>query len=224
MRRFGLALALLLVSLAVAAPTLADSLPILVGRGEVISGRGYSKWSVAWEQWSAALPRHAAPDNQSCISAGQRGPVWFLFGNAQPDEHVITRNCTVPAGRYLMLNLPSVTCSDAVRNDRFANTPRGLQRCARVFWHDIGDPHPRLVLDGTAITPPGYVVRTRAYAIHFPERNNVFGVRGQTHGMEAAAGFSAILRPLSPGTHKLVQGISYRGDINRVVIYRLTVG
>jgi hypothetical protein len=222
-RRFALVTALLLAVLT-AAPSLADSLPQLVGRGETIDGRGYSKWSVAWEQWRESLPIKAAPDDTSCITAGQKGPVWFLAGNTQAEEHVITRNCSVPAGRYLMLNLPSVTCSDVNPDDHFPTTPRGLQHCARVFWHYVGDAHPRLILDGTRITPSGYVVRTRAYPVHFPRRNNIYRVRGQTHGMEAAAGFSVILRPLTPGTHKITQGISYTSDINRVVIYRLTVG
>ena len=189
----------------------------------MIAGRGYSKWVVAWQRWRAELPIKAAPSTTSCISAGQRGPVWFLAGISQPYEHVITRNCSVPAGRYVMLDLPSVTCSDVVPDDRFPTTPRGLQGCARAFWHDVGDPRPRLVLDGTAIAPPGYVVRTRAFRIHFPARNNVFYAHGQTTGMMAADGFAVLLRPLAPGTHKVVQGISYQGDINRVVIYRLTL-
>lgn len=223
MLRFAVPVAAIAFALATAAGA-ADSPPALVGRGELVGGRGYSAWLVAWERWRAALPVKAAPDKQSCISAGQNGQVWFLGGIGQPDEHVITRNCSVPAGRYLMLGLPSLDCDDMHPVKSYPTTPRGLTRCGRAFWHAAGDPNPRLVLDGTRITPPGYMVWTRAFRVRFPARNNIFGLRGRTHGTMAARGFAVLLRPLAPGAHKIVQGISYRRDINRVVIYRLAVG
>jgi hypothetical protein len=202
----------------------ADAPGPLVGATEPVAGRSYTDWEVDWYRWSASLPV-VSTDYERCADAGQREPVWFLGGQANiGDKHVLTRNCSIPAGRYLMLGLPALSCSDIYPDRHFPSTARGLQRCARTLWHEFGAAHPQLILDGVPLKPASVRVSTPAFDIRMPATHNIFDAPGRTHGRLAVVGNVALLRPLSPGIHKLVQAIHYPWSFNRVVIYRLTVG
>jgi hypothetical protein len=137
---------------------------------------------------------------------------------------VITARCSIPASSYLMLGVPAVECTDVYRVPGFPSTARGLRRCARKYWRRYGDPRPRIVLDGTPLTPGGVRVAPPAFSVRMPADDNIFGAPGQTRATVALVAAPLLLRPLSPGPHKLVDAVRYRGTFDRVVIYRLTVG
>jgi hypothetical protein len=220
MRR--VALAVVLAALAVAQPAGAAESPI-TARDELVGGRDLASWQIAWNRWRLALPAMPAGIGRGCITADQRGPVWFLSGGGSSfDEHVVTIDCTVPAGSYLMTGLPETLCPDVLTDDPRLKTPRSLERCARRGWLDVGDRHPRLVLDGRAI-PNGYVVYTGVFRFTMPARGNVFqrvGIRG---GRAAAGAKVAIVKPLAPGHHTLIEGVKYANFHNQVTIFNLTV-
>lgn len=74
-------------------------------------GHSYSQWSVAFFQWVYSLPttHHPLFDTADC-SVGQRGDVWFLDGRLGGQGFPTTgRNCTVPAGTALFLDLAAST-------------------------------------------------------------------------------------------------------------------
>jgi hypothetical protein len=130
--------------------------------------------------------------------------------------------CTVPAGSYLFTGLPETLCSDALPNAESLTTPARITRCARNGWREVGDHAPRLVLDGKAI-PNGFGMHTPIFRFTMPERGNVFQRRGVRGGRAAAFGHVALIKPLAPGHHTLIQGVKYRDFHNQVLIYDLNV-
>jgi hypothetical protein len=150
--------------------------------------------------------------------------VWFLAGGSggSTDEHVVEVHCTVPAGRYLMLGVPALLCSDVVPTPGFATSATGLRRCARSSYEKYTDPHPRLVLDGQPI-PAGVVVHTPVFRFTMPAHDNVFDSPGVRRGRAASVGRAAMLRPLPPGSHTLISGVRYRITHNIVIVYKLDV-
>lgn len=217
MRR--LALAGLLALLIAAPPATAGDSPI-AARDEVVAGRDLTGWEVAYNQWRLALPSRVPGIGAGCISSGQPDGVWFLSGNGRSgDGHVISFDCTIPAGRHLFLGLPEIICSDALPG---VDTPWRIRRCARHGWSVAGDHAPRLVLDGKSL-PNGFTVHTPIFRFTMPAHGNVFRRPGQRHGRAAASARVALIRPLAPGKHTLIEGVKYRAFHNQVLVFNLTV-
>ena len=72
----------------------------VIPREQVAYGRTYADWTAAWWQWAFSIPLASNPlfDNGPC-TIGQSGPVFFLGGSFTTP--IVTRNCTVPAGKAL---------------------------------------------------------------------------------------------------------------------------
>jgi hypothetical protein len=206
-----------------AAPAAAQESPV-VGAAEQIGGRTLTSWAVSWNRWVIGFPRKMLEGSgTTCLpqpAAG--GPVWFLAAHGGQDAHVVSIECTVPAGSYLLLDTPEVECTDIFAAPGFPTTDRGLKRCASAYWRKLADRHPRLVLDGQAL-PHGPVVRPPAFRFSLP-RENIFRMPRASHGRAALVARATMLRPLAPGAHTLIQGVRYRGHHNTVVVYKLTVG
>ena len=217
-------LALGLTSMAVSFGS-ADAAPQsgpLVPRGGSVAGRGYGQWVAADWQWRLSQP-NTTPNKTSCITAGQRGPVWFLGGSGVKSR-VITRTCSIPTGRYLMLDSPSIECSTVEAPPFHAMTDAGLMRCAKAYWQRHQGTE-TVTLDGVRLQPPGYLGGTAAFAFKMPGHNNLLGVPGRTHGLAAVYGAASMLQPLSAGSHTLIQveAISH-ASVYYKIAYQLTVG
>jgi hypothetical protein len=199
----------------------AQATPLVPGGG-LVAGRGYGQWVIAAWQWRVSQP-DVTPARSSCFTAAQHGPVWFL-GGSDFKGSAITRMCTIPAGRYIMLDVPSVECSTVERPPFYARTDSGLVRCARTWWKKHAGEE-TLTLDGTTLEPPGYLGGTSAFSFTFPARNNYLHVRGHTDARGAIYGAATILRPLSPGPHTLVQVEAFAKTSYYVTTtYKLNVG
>jgi hypothetical protein len=216
----GLALTTAVVHVGVSAAASQPS-PLVSGAGSV-AGRGYGEWVVADWRWRASLP-DVTPDKTSCFTVSQHGPVWFL-GGSEFKGSSMTRTCTIPTGRYIMLDVPAAECSTAERPPFYARTDSGLVRCARTWWKKHAGEE-TLTLDGTKLEPPGYVGGTRVFSFTFPARNNYLHVGGRTRARGAIYGAATILRPLIPGPHTLVQVEAFANTSFYVTTtYKLTVG
>jgi hypothetical protein len=196
----------------------APASPVVPGNA-LVAGRGYGQWVVAAYRWRLSRPNRT-PNQTSCFTGGQHGPVWFL-GHGTLNATV---TCAIPAGRYLMMYTPSVDCSTVEPAPYHATTDTGLMRCAKRQWQR--DPGLLSVtLDGVSLRPAGYVGGTPAFGYRMPTHNNWEDAPGHTHGRMAVYGSASILRPLSPGTHRLVitSGGSHPADSSQVT-FQLTVG
>jgi hypothetical protein len=195
--------------------------PLVPGNGSV-AGRGYGQWvESAWRS-RTSLP-DVTSDRSSCLTTSQHGPVWFLGGSASKGSS-LTQTCTIRAGRYIMLDVPSVECSTAERPPFYARTDGGLVRCARTWWKKhVGEE--TLTLDGTKLEPPGYIGGTGVFSFTMPARNNYLHVRGHRRARGAIYGVATILRPLRPGPHTLVQVEAFANTSFYVTTtYKLIVG
>jgi hypothetical protein len=218
MRRVALAGLLVLLL----APQAAAQESPVVGRNETIGGRSLTQWTVAYDRWVLGFTETELTTDAGCLAAPTGGPVRFLGVSGPQDDHVLTANCTVPAGSYLLLAQPQVFCSDVTPLPRRWRGARGLERCASENWPKVADPHPRLVLDGQPIAT-GPVVRPRRFRVAVPPDDNVFASPGVRRANAAVVARPTLIRPLTPGTHTLIQGIHYRVTHNMVAVYNLTV-
>ena len=216
MRR--VALAGLLASLLAPAPAAAQESPV-VGPSELVGGRSLVQWQTAWSRWDFGLTNKALATEKECLPQPQPSPVRFLR-IPESQDHVTTVTCTVPAGTYLLLGEPEVFCTDIEPEPGYPQTARGLRRCALDFYRRLADPQPRVVLDGNPI-PNGYLVRTGALRLRL-RTDNYFGVSPRLI-RAAVVAHPALLRPLAPGQHTLIQGLRYRDTSNIVCVFKLTV-
>jgi hypothetical protein len=199
----------------------------LVPKGQRIAGRTYGQWAAAWERWRLSLSLdHAAASALACATAHQSGAVWFLGGDGGASAESV-RYCTIPAGRYLMVGVPTAECSTVEKLPFHATTNAGLQACARRFWiKTLGNgllAPDHLEVDGVTLTPPGFVVASPAFAFTMPRSDNFLQVSGHTHGRSAVYGEVAILRPLAAGTHTVIVPFDLLNPSQPTGTYRLTV-
>ena len=193
--------------------------PLIVPAGGHVGGFTYAQWEAkAWQRDIAHLRSHhaLAPSTLPCVTNGQHGPVWFLSGDLYDFGRTFTETCTVPAGRYVFIDYPSVECSTPPFH---AKTNAGLLRCARSFRPGASS----LAFDGQVLSPSGVVVATAVFGFSMPAKHNWLEVPGKTGGHAAAAGQGLMLGPLTPGVHTLVRVYQYPGALIRVVTYRLNV-
>jgi hypothetical protein len=202
------------VSAAAAQPS-----PLVPGNG-LVAGRGYGDWVAAGVQWRLSQRNHLSI-GASCRTSRQHGPVWFLRANVVKAS-VLT--CAIPAGRYVLNFAVEAECF-GVEPGLSKVTNAALIRCARNRWRR--DPWSEtLTLDGVNLQPTGYVGGTPAFSCKMPAHDNYAGAAGRTHGRAAVYGIASLLRPLSPGTHTLVeQAVDLRHPSSGwILTWHLTVG
>jgi hypothetical protein len=212
-----IALALAVIIGAGASTAASQPSPLVPGGGSV-AGRGYGQWVVAAWRWRLSLPG-VTSNRTSCLAAGQHGPVWFL-NESNTKASAITITCAIPAGRYLMLSVPSNYCSTL---DFPGTSNAGLMRCARRGWNRSPGSE-TVTLDGAKLSPPGYAGETSAFAFRMRAQNNWLDRPGRTHGRMAIYGAATIIQPVSPGAHTLVQILRFAHSATFTNTYQLTIG
>jgi len=193
----------------------------VVPSGQQVGSSTYGQWETVGWQWLLAHVHSfpsAAPGVTRCVNAGQNGPVWFLAGDGDSDAFY-TRTCAIPAGRYLLIDGPSLDCSTVEPAPSHATTTAGLVRCARSF----GLPASNLAVDGKVISPAGFPTATGAFTFTMPAADNVLSVPGATSGRAAVFGLPVILRPLPRGRHTVVRVQRFPGGQVDVNTFHLTV-
>jgi hypothetical protein len=75
------------------------------------------------------------------------------------------------------------------------------------------------------LNPAAVQTASGAFSFKMPSYNNYLNLPGRTNGRMAVYGDGTILRPLSPGTHTLVQLERFAGfSSEKKTTYKLTVG
>jgi hypothetical protein len=184
--------------------------------------RAYAEWTSEWWIWFISIPTGDNPLNDPTgerCNIAQEGPVWFLVGSGGGK---VERECTIPAGRAILIPTINVQCSYAMHQS--LRTEDDLRACATRDQDLVTE---------TAATLNGSVlqvhrVQSPLFNTTFPA-DNVFGAPvGPTKAV--SEGFWVFIKPLPPGQYELhVQGLlvdpTVTGPVNLVEdsTYHLTV-
>jgi hypothetical protein len=205
--------------LALAAPASANVLP----PGGRPYGQSYGQWQVAWWQWVLAQPTDHNPVTDTTgadCARGQQGPVWYLAGTFGGPP--VTRNCTIPAGRALLLPVAN--------NAYFAFTDDPPE----TRTEDYVRSRAREITDATNLAAAIDGRRVNDIARYYTDSplfrvvlgdGNLFGLpTGFVLDPSVDAGYYLIVTPLSRGCHTITFSAQRPGGFMTNVTYHLRVG
>ncbi|MFN8473236.1 MAG: hypothetical protein U0822_13695 [Anaerolineae bacterium] len=195
-------------------------------------GVTYGEWSARWWQWVFSIPADKHPlldtggiPNGDC-SVNQSGKVWFLGGTFATNG--ITRNCTIPAGKALLI---------PVLNDIFGAAvgdcaPTGTGKCdvlklrqGAAAWMNEATKLTFTVDNIPVKNLRLYRALSPVFSVRTPSSNPIFGLDpGTTYSPLVSDGYWIMLAPLPSGPHTIhfggtIPSQSFTLDIT----YHLTV-
>jgi hypothetical protein len=161
-------------------------------------GLSYGDWSSKWWQWAQSIPKENNPTGDETgekCSQEQSGAVWFLAGTRGGSA---VRDCTVPAGKGILIPIINGECSFAEFPS--LKTESELRDCAKADQDKVRSID--VTIDGVNLRDlQKYRVQSQLFNITLPE-NNVLGLQPQTT-QAVADGYYAMLEPLSLGKHTI---------------------
>src|SRR5581483_10531585 len=149
---------------------------------ERVAGKTYAQWLTADWQWLMANGRLITTEPKEslqCLAQGQHGSVWFLQ-DAYEGPMPVTVTCSIPAGRYILLEGPGFECS-TIEHAPFHATRAKLPACAASFKLKGVD----VSVDGTPPVPSSYQVATPVFRFSIPARGGILKTTGHTRGYGA---------------------------------------
>jgi hypothetical protein len=203
-RRSMLALLAAVLALMVSAvPALAEVNKI-VQPDKMYAGKTYGEWSANWWQYAVGV----TDPNADC-TVNQSGPVWFLAGAQSPDGQPVPLSCNVPPGKAILV--PVINAEWSTNEGGCGNTYQSLLACAAAIMNQVTQRS--FSIDGVPVDlgpDPQYQSRFRVqsppppFTIHAIDGNSLFIPPGT--GTSVADGFYVLLKPLTPGSHRLLFG------------------
>jgi hypothetical protein len=190
-------------------------------------GSTYVQWEMRYFRFIAAIPASKNPASGTDLTGadcaiGQSGPVWYV-----PNTGVGTSiQCTVPAGKALLLVPIEPECSTAEGN---GNTYEALRSCVERYVAAIKEVG--VTVDGAHLTDllTRFLFQTPLFTYTYPADfvwNTAVGHPGTTKSV--AEGVYVMLAPLAAGHHTVVlserMGAPWVGKGTYAVTYQLTIG
>jgi hypothetical protein len=163
-------------------------------------GRTYANWTAEWWKWFISIPTGDNPINDPSgerCALGQQGPVWFLVGSGGGRAE---RECTIPAGRAILMPAINVECSYA--EDQSLRTEDDLRACATGDQDLVTETS--ATLNGSALQV--HRVQSSVFDLTIPADNILTVPEGTTKAV--SEGFWVFVKPLPPGQYELhAQGL-----------------
>jgi len=163
-----------------------------------IFGKGLDDWSAEWQKWFISIPASQNPafDNGPCNTA-QSGPVWFI-----PSGAGVTRNCTVPPDKILVITIINAECSSVEAPPFFGATAHAREECAETLIDGVSTRSLQFTIDGVPVRNLSrYRVQSPQYHFSMPATDNVLGVTsGATSGLSVSDGYFLMVQ-LARGHH-----------------------
>ena len=162
-------------------------------------GLTYNEWTTRWWQWAYSIPSDVHPaydDSGKYCAEGQSGPVWFLIGTY---EHPVERQCTIPAGKAILLPILNSECSYAEFPS--LNNEEELRQCAKQMQDSVV----RLEASIDDVPISGlerYRIQSQLFNLTLGQ-NNILELPGNTTTQAISDGNWLFLKPLSTGEHKI---------------------
>lgn len=188
-------------------------------------GSSYGAWQARWFKWLMEIP---VPDNPAVdetgakCNVGQTGRVWFT---AATFNLTTVRSCTISEQQAVLVFALGNECSDIEPPPFFGDNEADLRSCAAAGFDEFWPSPPSIVVDGIAVPDvTRYRTQTPVFGYTLPA-DNLFGApAGTTATMAVSDGIAVMLKPLSPGQHRIV--ISYESPFlpgPGTTTYNLTV-
>jgi hypothetical protein len=164
-----------------------------------------------------------AGNGNTCMSAGRRDKVLILFTVPDdPDSNTDTpAECDIKPGTPVFFSTLVAECSSVEKPPFFGKTERQQRQCARDYLEENSAVHIYVTIDGEPavdINMDRFLAVSGQQYVHLPE-TNILGV-SKKRATFVAAGYTVLLRSLSPGTHTIaveVVGSPYPGT-NRAIV------
>jgi hypothetical protein len=155
-----------------------------------------------------------------CPTLGRRGEILVMAPTGE------TSTCTVKPGTPIYINGMGNACSDIEPEPYFGADEAAQAACTWAILHDF-------VLEVNVSVDGGTPVNIRADRYEFvspqmtvvlPE-DNLFGLEAGTTATLVAGGYLAVVRGLTPGTHRIVSKVvSSEGDFTTTLIVNVVPG
>jgi hypothetical protein len=227
--RSARAIALILLAVVIGSvPTAvaSDSNPRVFPPDAAVFGMTYGDLSAAWWQYIVSIPASTNPLNDvtGCGPQQSSGPILFLAGSFVGP---VTRTCTVPSGKVILIPIINVECSTLEEAPFHGSNEAELRSCAATFGDAIGVNTLAATIDGMKVKDLGSF-RAQSPVFGFTLLyGNVLGAKPGT-GFSASDGYWLMLKPLSPGQHVIhFEGACVSGSpcdgFSQNVNYNLTV-
>jgi hypothetical protein len=214
-------------------------------------GLSYGEWSARWWQWLLQIPAATNPNldpTGAHCAEGQSGQVWFLAGTFGTLPSPIVRDCTVPAGKSLLLSPLNqadgaglIDCEgpapfDVPCADFTFNGKKGLAALREEA--KVSQDNPALLqvsLDGVPLSDlTAYRAQSPVFSYSMTTGNvisfllTVSGLPGPeapgTYTPAVADGYWVMFTPLPPGKHTIhFEGVQAGGFSTGGITYNLTV-
>lgn len=184
--------------------------------------QSYGAWGVRWFQW--AMPASTAsspllgpaPDvtpRAHCAYSG-KGSVWFLADSIYPVP--ATRECALPPGSAIFF---PVVWGFWVRSYPGEATYKFVKTTLREMAENTESMF--AVIDGVPLTLPP-LIETPAFSFE-TSADNILGAPAGRWNPTAGCGIWVMLGPLSPGSHTLHYGVTYKDGSKYDTTFVLTV-
>jgi hypothetical protein len=170
-------------------------------------GLSFTEWSIKWWKWLIGIPQSQNPlddDTGRKCAISQTDPnVWYLTG---ANSGNVVRNCTVPVGRAIAINIAGNECSFA--EYPALKTESQLKECA-ISGDKVNTIYASI--DGKNLQDISrYIVLTPLFKVTFPS-NNIFTAQpGPTQAVSHS--YFLFLKPFTPGKHTIHFAVVYLGN------------
>jgi hypothetical protein len=186
-------------------------------------GNPYGEWTARWWQWLLSIPAATNPNLDTtgahCAEA-QTGQVWFLAGTF--GGPAVTRSCTIPAGKDLLLSPRNALFGEGV-GDCTGPSDCNPTLLRELAAESVDNPTLEVRVDHVAVKNlDQYRVTSPVFNVFFPQ-GAVFGLEPGTHGPVVSDGFWLLLKPLSQGTHTIQVSSNNGGTFGVDVTWTLTI-
>lgn len=193
-------------------------------------GRSMVEWTEAWWRWELSIPTTHNPGldlTGADCAQGQSGSVWNLASIFTSGS--LTRNCTVPAHRALLVSLSGILNDYPCPDPTFHPAPgQSLQDFLTAGARSVVDlvNGLSLTVDGQSLADPFRYRFTTPLFNFTGDPTLASSIDGCITGEAQPAvadGFLVMLKPLQSGSHTLVFTASDTRGTQTSVTYHLTV-
>jgi hypothetical protein len=194
-------------------------------------GHGMIHWSERWWKWAEGVPLNQNPNvdtvGQTCVN-GQRGDVWNLPALVG-GTGTVTRACTIPGGKALVVNLSSAWNDYPCPDTSFHPAPG--QTLYQFLIQGVAPivnmaTNLSLTVDGQSLANPTAYRFTSDDLAYFTGSTTLQPLDPCITGQRQPAvvdGYFVMVKPLAPGRHTITFSASDPAAGTTTVTYHLTV-